>query len=143
MAPGFRWFFDQDRNPRWTFLQRSTRSVPRERPTPVHADFIVRVDDILRAKLVTKNFGPVLRDRYREVLSLVGPISVTNPQHVRARARHFQIPIDRRSGFVSTRRRGVPFTLTALRPFSRNTWSVDPPAGSFCAGKLSVGRIEQ
>src|ERR1051326_4463102 len=136
MAPGFRWFFDQDRNPRWTFLQRSTRSVPRERPTPVHADFIVRVDDILRAKPVTKNFGPVLRDRQREVLSLVGPISVTNPQHVLSRARHFQVLIDRRMRLIGTRRRGVPLTLAPLRPLGGNAWSIHAPTRSFCARKI-------
>src|ERR1044072_7372832 len=111
MPSRFRRLLNHDRHARSPLLQGRVRTVPREGPAPVQTDFIMRIEHIFRAKLVPEDFSAILRDRDREVLTSLGPVSVTNPKRIRAAARDLEILIQSRTLFVSTRRRGVPFTL--------------------------------
>ncbi len=100
MAACFGGLLNPNRHTRRTFFQRCTRAIPRERPAPVHADFIVRIDDVFNSKLVTKNHEIILRDRDREVFSLVSPIGIANPDDVLARTWNLEILIKFCARFV-------------------------------------------
>src|SRR6185295_11710250 len=116
MPACFGGLLNHDRHARRAFLQRRARAVPGERPTPVETDFVMRIDNVIRAKLMPENFGAILCDRDGEVLSLLCPVSVTHPERVLTIARDLEILIQRRAILVGARSGRVPFTLTALRP---------------------------
>src|ERR1044072_8929293 len=116
MPSCFRSLVDHDRHTRRAFFNRRTCAIPRKGPAPVHADFVVRIDHVFRAKLMSKHFGAVLRNRDCEVLSSPRPISVTNPQPVFAATWNLEILIQHGARLISARGRGVPFALTTLRP---------------------------
>ena len=109
-------------------------AVPGECPTPVQADFIVAVDDVLRAELVTEDFPLALSNPNEERFRLVGPVRVAHPEFVISRARYFDVLIDFAGPLIRTRGRGVPFALAALRPFGRHAWSIDAPTGRLRPG---------
>src|SRR5215217_3612509 len=117
MPSCFSRFLDNNRHTRGAFLNRRTCTVPRKGPTPVHAEFIMRIGHVFRTKLVPKHFSAVLRDRGREVFSSPRPVSVTNPQPVFAATWNLQILIQSGACLIGARGGGVPFALTALRPF--------------------------
>jgi hypothetical protein len=76
----------------------------------------MRIDNVVRAKLMSENFGAILSDRDGEVLRLLCPVSVTHPERVLALARNLEILIQRRVILISARGRRIPFTLTTLGP---------------------------
>src|ERR671918_612256 len=112
MTACFRCLLDLDRHARRAFLHSRVRTVPGKRPTPVHAHFVVRIDQILYAKLTTKHLGVFLCDRDGEGFTLFGPVSVTYPQRVLTATWNLQILVQRRTSFISTRGCRVPLTLT-------------------------------
>src|ERR1044072_8442683 len=116
MPACFRSLLDHERDTRRTFLQRQVCAVPGECPTPVETDFVMRIDNIIRTKLMSKNFGAILSDRDGEVLSLLCPVSVTNPKRVLALTRNLEILIQGRATLISARSRRIPFTLSTLGP---------------------------
>src|SRR5678815_5428986 len=93
---------------RWSFVEFGDRSGPGESPVPIHTHFVVRIDDVFCAKLMTKYFAVVLVNPENEALRLVGPVCVPYPKFVTARARHFEVLIDLPRGFVRTRGDGIP-----------------------------------
>src|ERR1043165_4172295 len=111
-----RGLLDHERHACRTFLQSRVRTIPGERPAPVETDFIVRIDNIVRAKLMTENFRAILCNRDGKGFSLPGPISVAHQKRVLALARNVEILVQRPAILISTRSRGVPFTLAALCP---------------------------
>src|SRR6185369_4257525 len=113
MPSCFSGFVNNDRHTRGSFFQRRACTVPREGPAPVHADFIVRIDHVFRAKLVSKHFRAVLVDYYSEVFTSPRPVSVTNPQPVFAATWNLQILIQRGARLIRARRGGVPLALAA------------------------------
>src|SRR5258705_848607 len=142
MATRLTSFFDVDRDSYRTFVQRGRGAVPGKRPTPIHAHFIMRIDDVFHAELVTKYLAPVLIKTHDKVLALVGPVSVANPQHILTRAWHFNVLIDSCFCFVCTRGRRVPLTLTSLRPFGRHSRAIDTSARSFCARQVEPRGVQ-
>src|SRR6266404_2148306 len=60
LTPGLRRLVEFDRNSRRTFCQGCGRGVPGEGPAPIHADFIVWIDYISRAKLAARDFVRLL-----------------------------------------------------------------------------------
>src|SRR6266850_7538745 len=79
MPARFRSLLDFNGKSRWSFGEGCRSAIPGKSPTPVHADFVVWIDDVLCAKLVAKNFAAFLRDLNYEVFSPVGPIGITDP----------------------------------------------------------------
>src|ERR1700752_144785 len=118
MPACFGCFLNHERHARRTFLECRTRAVPREGPAPIHANFVVWIDQIFSGKLVSKNFGAVLSDRDSEVFVSLRPVSVADPKCVLAFTRNFQILIQRAATLVGACGRRVPFTFTSLGPFS-------------------------
>ena len=94
----------------------------------------MRVNYILRAKLMTKHFAVVLVDAQNKVLSLIGPVGVTHPNLVTAGAWYFQILIKLSRCFIKTGSRGIPFAFAALRPLGRDAGTIDAPAWCLCFG---------
>src|SRR5947209_395795 len=129
-------------NSRSPFRKPSTRAVPNESPLPIHAHFIVRVNQIPRAELVAEDLSPVLSDADTKILRAFCPVRVAHPDFVFARSRNLQVLIDRRASFICARRSRVPFALASLRPFRRNARSIHSPARSFGARLLRPRRIQ-
>ena len=67
VASGLGGFRDIEGDPGGSFFQLKRTTVPGERPTPVHADFIMRIDYVFRAKFVLENGVPVLRNAYEGI----------------------------------------------------------------------------
>src|SRR2546426_12180402 len=88
-----------------SLVQCCRGAIPGERPTPVHTDFIVSIDDVCGTKFMAENFALILNDAECEVLGLTGPISVAYPNLVIAGARYLNILVNGGAGFVSARRR--------------------------------------
>ncbi len=62
-------------------------AIPGKRPAPVHADLVVRIDNVFRAELMTEDLAPLLRDRDGEALSPCLPSPRSAPRRcIRRRA---------------------------------------------------------
>ena len=101
----------------------------------------MRINQIFRTELVTKDLASILIDPDREVLGLVGPVGITHPKVIIIRTGNDQVLVDARFCFVCTGGGGVPLTLATLRPFSRHSWSIHAPAWSFRPRQIHPGRI--
>lgn len=141
MAACFGGFFNFDRNTSRTFFELRAGSVPGKGPTPVHADLIVWVDDVLGSKLVTEQFSPALSDANDKRLSLVCPVGIAHPDFVVARARYLDVLIDLACGFISACGGGIPLALAALRPFGRDARTIHAPTRSVDSRQVHPGRI--
>ena len=93
MPACFRGFVDHNRHAHRAFFSVAF-ALSHANAQPVHADFVVRIDHVLRAKLMSKHFSAILRDRDGEVFTTLGPVSVTNPQTMFAAAWNLEILID-------------------------------------------------
>src|SRR6267378_2133948 len=131
MPARFRSLLDFNGKSRWSFGEGCRSAIPGKSPTPIQADFVVWIHDVLCAKLVAKNFAAFLCDLNYEVLGIIGPIGIACPDSVIATSRDFEVLIDRRRGFIRARCRRVPLALATLRPFGGNTWSIDCPSRDF------------
>src|SRR6266446_6604621 len=76
MPARFRSLLDFNGKSRWSFGEGCHSAIPGKSPTPIHADFVVWIDDVLCAKLVAKHFAAFLCDLNYEVLGLSGPIRI-------------------------------------------------------------------
>src|SRR2546421_5518337 len=117
MTTSFGSLLNLNRDARRSFRERGRCSIPRESPAPVHAHFIMRINHITRAKLMTENFFPILHDADCEILCTISPVRVTHPDSVLASARHFHILINRSLRLIRAGGGGTPLALAALRPF--------------------------
>src|SRR2546427_9502512 len=86
--------FNLNEECRGTFVQCCCGAIPGERPTPVHTDFVVDIDDVSGAKFMPEDFALILNDAEREVLALTGPVRVAHPNLVIAGARYLNILVN-------------------------------------------------
>src|SRR6185437_12854001 len=115
------------------FLDLRAGAIPGKCPTPVQADFVVRIDNVAGAKFMAEDLALALGDANDKGFSPAGPVGIARPNPVVAAAGYFKVLIDFSVRLISTRCGGVPFALSTLRPFGRDTRSIDPPTRRFRA----------
>src|SRR5882724_2087852 len=133
--------FDLNRNASRTFCEVRRDAVPGECPAPVHAHFIVSVDDVVCSKLMTQEFPLVLSNPNDKGFSLFGPVSIAHPDFVVARARNLEVLINLARGFISACGCRIPFALAALRPFGRHARTIHAPSGGLCSREIHPGGV--
>src|SRR5690348_370196 len=101
----------------------------------------MRIDYVFRAKLMPKDLPSLLSNTHSEVLGLLGPIIITQPNFVIAGARNLHVLPNRGARLVGARGDGIPLALSTLRPFRRNPRAVDSPTGRFRRRQFKPGRI--
>jgi len=114
---------------------------PSRMPAPVHAHFIVSVDDVACSKLMTKEFSLVLSNPDDKGFSLFGPVSIADPDFVVARARYLDVLIDFAAVSSALCGRRIPFAFATLRPFGRHARTIHAHPRGLCSREIHPGRI--